>query len=141
THQAEVDMFCFMIVIGFALMTLGVALLVLGDVPFVAGRRIPAVRARLIGGVLGGCLPAAWLVKVLCDAVIGLDVVEGPVVTALMFSLCCLVTMVILFRVMVPKGAPRKLSAAKEGVSNKKPFDDVEPVASEPVAQAPANPP
>jgi hypothetical protein len=130
-----------MIVFGFALMTLGVALLFLGEVPFVAGKRIPAVRARLIGGVLVGLLPAAWLVKILCDAVFGYDTVEGPVVAALMFSAGCLVTIVILFRVMVPKGAPRKPAAAKDSVSKKNPFGDVAPAASEPVAPAPVNPP
>src|SRR5438132_1500148 len=99
------------ILLGFAMMTLGVALLFLGEVPFIAGTRIPAVRARLIGGVLVLFLPLAVGVRALLGLMFGSDEIEGPVVTAFVFSFCCLLTFVILFRVLIPKRAPRPAAA------------------------------
>ncbi len=123
------------ILVGFVMMTLGVALLLLGEVPFVAGKRISAVRSRLIGGVLVGFLPLALGVKTLGDLIFGRDAVEGPVVTALTFSFCGVVAIVILFRVMVPKREPRKAAPASAGPAKENPFGDA---ASEPANAPPA---
>src|SRR5829696_8762344 len=93
------------IIVGFAMMTLGVALLLLGEVPFIAGKRIPAMRARLIGGVLISFVPLALGVTKLINLIFGQDTVEGAVVTPLVFSLCWVIVFAILFRVLIPKRA------------------------------------
>jgi hypothetical protein len=123
------------IIIGFAMMTLGFALLVLGEVPFVAGKRIPAVRSRLIGGVLVAFGPATWVVRSVTYALFG-DAVEGPVVTALMFSLCCVVIFAILFRVLVPKREPRKPSKPTVELVKEDPFGADEPSPPDPPKQS-----
>ena len=110
-----------MIIIGFAMMTLGVALLFLGEVPFIVGKRIPARRSRLIGAVLVSFLPLSWAVRTATNYYFP-DEVEGVVVVALMFSFCCLVTFAILFRVLVPKREIRKSPATKQS-----PFAAAEP--------------
>src|SRR5437016_901322 len=61
------------ILIGFAMMTLGVALLILGEVPFLSGKRIPAARSRLIGAIFVAFLPLALGVRQLSNAVFGSD--------------------------------------------------------------------
>lgn len=91
------------IVVGFAMATLGVAMLFLGEVPFVAGRRIPALRSRLIGLVLVSFLPLAFGLHQLLGLLFGHLAVDGPTVTWSLFSLCWLTVTVILFRVLVPK--------------------------------------
>jgi hypothetical protein len=110
------------LIIGFAMATLGVALLVFGEVPFIAGRRISAVRSRLIGGTLVGFLPLALAGQQLCKMIFGPEAIEGPVVTAIVFVLCCVVIAVILFRVVFPKSAPRNRSSVTAR-SKKNPFD------------------
>src|SRR5437016_1590166 len=125
------------IIVGVVMLTLGVGLLLLGEVPFVAGKRIPAVRSRLIGGVLVSFLPLAWLVKTLCDLIFERGTVEGPVVTALTFSFCGLLTIAILFRVLIPKREPRPPAKSGGPLAKKNPFGDAEPVTEPEPAQAP----
>jgi hypothetical protein len=126
------------IIVGFAMMTLGVALLLLGEVPFIAGKRIPALRARLIGCVLISFLPLSWGVLKLINLIFGPDTVEGPVVTPLMFSLCWVITFGILFRVLVPKRAPVAKRPTPERAAKKNPFGSEAPAeieTSEPTKQ------
>jgi hypothetical protein len=113
----------FLLIVGFAMTTLGVALLVIGEVPFVAGKRIPAVRSRLIGAVLVGFLPLALAAGQLSRVIFGDDAVEGPVMVAMVFTVACVVIGIILFRVMIPKVATREQApvAAKK---KKNPFDE-----------------
>ena len=106
------------IIVGFAMATLGVAMLFLGEVPFVAGRRISALRSRLVGGVLVSFLPLAFGVHHLLNLLFGRDTVDGPIVTWAMFSICWVAVTVILFRVLVPK---RERKARPEV---KSPFDE-----------------
>ena len=107
-----------LIIIGFAMVTLGVALLFVGAVPFIGGKRIPAWRSRLIGLVLVSFLPLALGVRQASKVYLGDDAVEGPVVTWVLFGFCWFVVGVILFRVMVPKKAAKPASP----VGKNKPF-------------------
>ena len=111
------------LIVGFAMATLGVALLLLGEVPFIAGKRIPALRSRLIGLVLIGFLPLALGLRQLSKLLSEEDAVEGPVLTLAAFGFCCFVVIVILFRVMVPKRPPRK-AATVAAKAKKSPFDE-----------------
>ena len=97
-----------MTIIGFLMLTVGVAMLMVGEIPFIASRRISAVRSRLIGAVFVGFLPLALLVRIACNMFLEPDAVEGPVLTAFVFSFCCLLTLAILFRVLFPKREPRE---------------------------------
>lgn len=106
-----------LIIVGFAMGTLGVALLCLGEVPFVSGKRIPAGRARLIGLILVSFLPLALGVRQASNFLLGPEAVEGPVLIWALCGCCWFVVMVILYRVMVPKRA-RKASAAAAGLKN-----------------------
>jgi hypothetical protein len=140
-------MLCITIVVGFALMTLGVALLFLGEVPFIAGRRISAPRSRLIGGVLVSFLPLAVGIRFLCAVLFGDEAVDGLAVTAFVFSFCVLATFVILFRVLVPKRPPRPQAAKtnepakktepakKPAAAKPNPFDQPAPAAPEPAPE------
>lgn len=110
------------LIVGFAMATLGVALLLIGEVPFVAGKRIPALHSRLIGAVLIAFLPLALLIRQLSKLFFEADAIDGPVVTAAVFGLCWLVVIVILFRVVAPKRPPRKPSATAKP-SKKNPFE------------------
>jgi hypothetical protein len=110
-------------IVGFAMATLGVALLLVGEVPFVAGKRIPALRSRLIGVVLIAFLPLAIVLRQLSKLMLEADAVEGPVLTVVTFGLCWCVVIVILFRVVVPKRVPRK-AAVIAATSKKNPFDE-----------------
>jgi hypothetical protein len=92
-----------LIILGFVMMTAGVALLFLGEVPFLLGKRIPAVRSRVIGGILVGFLPIAWAIRQLIALIFGVDAVDGPIVLFAVFGICLLAIGAILFRVMVPK--------------------------------------
>ena len=99
-----------LILVGFATITIGVALLFLGEVPFLAGKRISARRSRLIGIVLISFLPLALgVVQVMSRALPDYDV-DGPIVTWSVLGFCLFVVGVILFRVVVPK-RPRRKSA------------------------------
>ena len=113
-----------LILVGFVMATLGVALLLLGEVPFLAGKRIPAVRARLIGTVLIGFLPLALGARQVSNLLFGPETLGGPVLTWSLFGFCWIVVIAILFRVMVPKRPPRK-AAAVATASKKNPFGDV----------------
>ena len=119
---------------GFAMMTLGVALLLIGEVPFIAGRRISALRSRLIGVVLTCFLPLAIGVRFACAAIFGAEAAEGPVITSFVFSFCCLATLAILFRVLAPKRPPRPAAPKKDGPAQQNPFD----AASAPTDDGPA---
>ncbi len=96
-----------LIIIGFAMITLGVALLFLGEVPFIAGKRISAWRSRLIGLVLVSFLPLALGARQASKVYLGDDAIEGPVVTWVLLGFCWFVVFVILFRVVVPKKAAK----------------------------------
>ena len=102
------------IVVGFAMATLGVALLCLGEVPFIAGKRISAWRARLIGVVLLSFLPLAFGARQAGIFWFGPEAMEGPALTWSLCGFCWFVVLVLLFRVMVPKRASRKAVAAKD---------------------------
>ena len=123
-----------LIVVGFVMATLGVALLLLGEVPFLAGKRIPALRARLIGLVLVGFLPLALGVRQLSNLLFEPETVEGPVLTWSMFAFCWLVVIAILFRVMVPKRPPRKVTAVA-AAPQKNPFGDAKPAKVEAIEE------
>lgn len=123
------------ILVGFAMITLGMALLILGEVPFVAGKRIPAWRSRLIGAVLVLYLPIA------CGAWIGMTRVftdydvDGIAVTWGMFTLAWLGVAMILFRVMVPKKERRAArGTAAGGIQKANPFGG-EPQLEDPVEE------
>ncbi|MBI3823590.1 MAG: hypothetical protein HY289_13050 [Planctomycetes bacterium] len=118
------------ILVGFVMMTLGSALLLLGEVPFIAGKRISATRSRLIGAVLFSFMPLAFAMGALCNLIFGAGEVEGPVVTSFVFSFCCLAIFVILFRVLIPKRPPRK-TTAKAGLKKESTFDPASPVLKE----------
>jgi hypothetical protein len=126
-----------LILVGFVMATLGIALLCLGEVPFIAGKRIPALRSRLIGLILAGFLPLALGVHQGITYFFP-EAVEGPVVTWSLFGFCWFVVFVILFRVLVPKRPPRK--PAKGGVtpSTKNPFGEAPVVEAEPTKKGPA---
>ncbi len=135
-----------LIAVGFGMTTLGVALLCLGEVPFIAGKRIPARRARLIGATLALFLPLSLGGRLAINLLFGPDTVDGQVVTWSLFGLCWCVVFVILFRVMVPKRERRKPAKGAATPSKKNPFDaapadhfDVpEKVVIEDAAPAPA---
>jgi hypothetical protein len=111
-----------LILVGFVMATLGIALLCLGEVPFIAGKRIPALRSRLIGLVLAAFLPLALGLQQASNYLLGPNAVEGPVVTWSLFGFCWFVVLVILFRVMVPKREPRKSAKSTATTSAKNPF-------------------
>ena len=92
-----------LIAVGFGMMTLGVALLCLGEVPLFRGKRIPAGRARLIGAILVGFLPLALLVRQASNALFGSDAVEGLAITWSRFWLCWITVFVLVLLVMRKK--------------------------------------
>ncbi len=127
------------VIVGFAMITLGVALLLLGEVPFLGGKRIPALRSRLIGLALALFLPAAFGVRLGLASLFGEDVIDGLIVTWVLCGVSWTAAFVILFRVLFPKREPRpaKVSAALE--ESKNPFGAMEP-SVEPVAAEEENP-
>jgi len=121
------------IIVGFAMMTLGVALLFLGEVPFVAGKRISAIRSRLIGAILLLYLPMALAATMACNLILGSGVVDGLVVTWALFGVVWFAVIVILFRVVVQKKERRPAKAATSSIAAaKNPFGDAEPIEEEP---------
>ena len=116
-------MLLLVVIIGFPMLTLGVALLFLGEVPFL-GKRIPAFRSRLIGGLLVSFMPTAWGVAQAIKAIFGPAAADGPVVISLLFSVYCLVILAILFRVLVPKRERRPVSSGAGAKPN--PFSAAE---------------
>ncbi|MBI2803909.1 MAG: hypothetical protein HYX68_02885 [Planctomycetes bacterium] len=130
------------IVIGFALMTLGVALLFLGEVPFILGRRLPALRSRLIGGVFIGYLPLAVGTHLAISAWLGEDAVGRDVTLWSILGVCLFASFVLVYRVLFPKKAPRPAQApplpgmpgedAPANLDAVMPFD--EPAPPEPTA-------
>jgi hypothetical protein len=107
-----------LIIVGFAMITLGAALLLLGEVPFLGGKRIAARRSRLIGVVLISFLPLAYGVHQLMSWYFREEYdVDGPTVAWAVLGLCLLVVGIILFRVVVPKGQAPKKSSKRSTVS------------------------
>jgi hypothetical protein len=115
-----------LILVGFVMMTVGVALLCLGEVPLVAGKRIPALRSRLIGLVLVSFLPLAWGARQGTIAFFGPDEVEGPVVTWSLFGVSWFVVFLMLFRVLVPKRQRRTGASSSAALADKNPFGNVQ---------------
>src|SRR5438067_904502 len=105
-----------LIIIGFAMATLGVALIFLGEVPFLAGKRIPPRRARIVGLALLSFLPLALVTPQLLNNLFGRDVIDGFVVTWLIFGACWLVVVVALYRVMFPKRERRPVAVSLTAV-------------------------
>jgi hypothetical protein len=112
-----------LIAVGFGMATLGVALMFLGEVPFIAGKRIPALRARLIGLSLLAFLPLVAGVRSLVNFVLP-DTIDPQALTWSIFGFLWVVVCVILFRVLVPKREARKPSKVATASSSKSPFDD-----------------
>jgi hypothetical protein len=121
-RREGIAMFLAVIVVGFAMMTLGVALLLLGEVPFVSGKRIPAVRSRWIGAIFVGFLPLAFAVHTVNNALFGPEAVQGPVVVGVLFAACLWTAFAILFRVLVPKRDGRPAKGAADVLDKKNPF-------------------
>lgn len=112
-----------LIAVGFVMMTIGVALLCLGEVPIGGGKRIPALRSRLIGVVLVSFLPLAWAARQATVALLDPDAVEGLVVSWSICGVCWCAALAMLFRVIVPKrGARSKPTLA--GAPSKNPFGE-----------------
>ena len=116
-----------LIIVGFVMMTIGVALLCLGEVPFIGGKRIPAMRSRSIGLVFVSFLPLAWGVRQATIALFEPDAVQGPVVSWSLFGLCWFVAFLILFRVLVPKRERRTVATRTSSAADKNPFGIAEP--------------
>lgn len=110
------------IIVGFAMATLGVALIFVGEVPFLRGKPIRAARARLIGLVLVSFLPLALSVRQLVNYQFGRDAVEGQALTWSMCGVCWFLVVVLLFRVAVPKKPARKASAGAVDPMGRDPF-------------------
>ncbi len=145
-----------LILVGFMMMTLGVALLFLGEVPFLAGKRISAWRSRLIGLVQMSFLPLALAAWKGVQWLFGPDVLEPLAVTYSLLGFCWFVTIALLFRVMFPKRAPRGAkgksrasagddpfpASADEDVPAAEPFgfaeQEAEPAPGKPMKNAPA---
>ena len=135
------------IITGFAMMTLGIALLSLGEVPFLPGKRISAIRSRLIGALLVLFLPTSLGVWLACNRIFEPGVVDGLVVTWVLCGIVLFAVSVILFRVMVPKKAPRSARATTSSTTpTRNPFAEAEPaeqleevawLEDEPAAPAP----
>jgi small-conductance mechanosensitive channel len=104
------------IIVGFVMITLGVALLLLGEVPFVAGRRISAIRSRLIGAFLVIFLPVSLIVQLVCKLIFGDDAIDGLVVTWIVFTICWIAISVVMFRVLVPKRGAKASAKTKPKV-------------------------
>ncbi len=96
-----------LLLIGFMMMTLGVALIFLGEVPFLGGKRIPAWRSRLIGLVQMSFLQLALGTWKGVQSFVSAEVVDWIVVTWSLFGLCWFMTFALVYRVMFPKRAPR----------------------------------
>jgi hypothetical protein len=117
-----------LLLLGFVMITIGIALLALGEVPFLGGTRIPARRARLLGVVLVSFAPLTFGVRQLVFLLFGSDAVEGHIITWSVFGFCWFLAAVILFRVLFPKGGTRRASA----------LVNTAPVKSAPVKKASA---
>ena len=115
-----------LIIVGFAMATLGIALLLLDEVPFLAGKRIPALSARMVGVVLVGFLPLALGIGPLSNLLFGPEIVEGLVLTWSLFGFCWFVVIAILFCEVVPKRPPRK-AAKVPAAPTQAPFGAAKP--------------
>ena len=113
-----------LIIVGFMMMTLGVALLLLGEVPFLRGQRIPAMRARIVGFVLVAFLPLVWGIGLAVNLLFG-DAVPAAAVGWGLFVFAWFVVGAILFRVIVPK---REARAASTSAAKREPYAKKEPV-------------
>ena len=119
------------VIVGVVMATLGLALLFVGAAPLLPGKRIPAVRARVIGAILVGFLPMSLAAVLLCDLIFGRGVVEGPVVTWVMFAVCWAAIGALLFRVVIPK-QDRSAGKSATPLPQKNPFAD-SPVSATPL--------
>jgi uncharacterized membrane protein len=141
-----------LIAVGFVMMTVGVALLCVGEVPIGRGKRIPALRSRLIGLILVGFLPLAWGVRRATVTLFESDAVEGLVVSWSICGVCWFAVLVMLFRVFVPKQDRSKVKSPVGEALSRNPFGEavvedapgelpftqaVEPPAPPPVANQP----
>lgn len=115
-----------LIIVGFMMMTLGVALLLLGEVPFLRGQRIPAIRARIVGLVLVAFLPLVWGTGLGVNLLFG-DAVPAAAVGWGLFVLAWIAVGAILFRVIVPKRDGRAASASTSA-AKRTPYAKKEPV-------------
>ena len=106
-------MMCLIVAPGFVMLTIGVALLLVGETPFLAGKTIPAMRARLIGLVLVSFLPMALAMWFASRVLFGPEAVHGLVFPATLFVLCWLAVAMLMFRVVFPRKAPRAKPTAK----------------------------
>ena len=105
-----------LILIGFIMITLGVALLFQGEVPFLGGKRISAWRSRLIGFVQLAALPIAVGVWKGLQRLFGSEAIDAVVVTWSVVVFCWLVTFALVYRVMFPKRVSR-VAAGKGSAS------------------------
>jgi hypothetical protein len=113
-----------LIAVGFVMMTIGVALLCLGAVPIGGGKRIPALRSRLIGVILVSFLPLALGVRQAMITLFAPDAVEGLVVSWSICGVCWFAALVILFRVLVPKRDRKSAKSTSGAAPSKNPFGE-----------------
>jgi hypothetical protein len=119
-----------LIAVGFGMATLGIALMFLGEVPFIAGKRIPALRARLIGLTLVAFLPLVAGARTFVNFALP-DTVDPQALAWSIFGFLWVVVCVILFRVMVPKREARKPAKGAMSSTSKSPFGEPEPAKVE----------
>lgn len=112
-----------LIAIGFVMMTIGVALLCLGEV-LIGGKRIPALRSRLIGLIFVSFLPLALGVRQATVALFDPDAVAGLVVGWSICGVCWFAAFVIVFRVLVPKRDRNRVRTTVGGAPNQNPFGE-----------------
>ena len=101
----------------FVMATLGVALLIFGEVLLGKSKRIPAGRSRLIGVILLSFPLVALGVGQLVKMLLGPEV-DGLIVTWSMFGVWWMLIGALLFRVLVPKKAPRPTSRLEAAVTS-----------------------
>jgi hypothetical protein len=103
-----------LILLGFVMLTLGFALLCFGEVPFVGGTRIPALRSRIIGGILVSFLPMLWLAHFVLAMIVRVSTTVGVIMSLAMVLLYVLLLVTLVFRILVPKQEPRENVEAME---------------------------
>jgi hypothetical protein len=103
-----------LILLGFVMLTLGFALLCFGEVPFVGGTRIPALRSRILGGILVSFLPVLWLVHLLLAMFVRVSSTVGVLVSLAMVLLYVLALFALVYRILVPKQEPHESADTME---------------------------
>ncbi|MSU78586.1 MAG: hypothetical protein EXS16_10895 [Gemmataceae bacterium] len=111
-----------LILVGFIMMTLGVALLFLGEVPFLGGKRISAWRSRLIGLVQVSSLPMALGIWKCLQLLFGSDAIDAGVVAWSLIGVCWFVTFALVYRVMFLKRVPRAGKGKSSASTASEPF-------------------